>query len=134
MKIKDIIIEDSHRPDPKKMPHDHVAAIKGATSNPALSMNKSDGSSYMQYRHGIALACAGAGDTPSVDMEADGAFSGDPVFASYADLEEEMIDNAAKVVGAGTTTKLSPNKSTERGDTGKASPVPHNSGVKKRKS
>ena len=134
MKIKDIIVEDSHRPDPKKLPHDHIAAIKGAKSNPALSMNKSDGSSYMQYRHGIALACAGAGDTPSIEMPADGAFSGDPVFASYADIEEEMIDNAAKVVGAGVTNRLSPNKSEERKDTHKTSPVPHNSGVKKRKS
>ena len=134
MKINEIIVEDGHRPDPKKLPHDHIAAIKGATSNPALSMNKSDGSSYMQYRHGIALACAGAGSTPSIDMDPDGAFSGDPVFASYADIEEEMIDNAAKVVGAGTTTKLSPNKSTESDDTYKTSPVPHNAGVKKRKS
>ena len=134
MKIKDIIVEDGHRPDPKKLPHDHIAAIKGAKSNPALSMNKSDGSSYVQYRHGIALALAGAGDTPSVDMPADGAFAGDPVFASYADIETEMIDNAAKVVGAGKTHILSPNKSSERSDTHNVSPVPHNSGVKKRKS
>jgi len=137
MKIKDIIIEGSsagHRADPKKLPHDHVAAIKGAKSVPALSMNKSDGSSYMQYRHGIALACAGAGDTPSIDMPADGAFSGDPVFASYADIEEEMIDNAAKMVGAHPVKKLSDIKSREHKDTHKTSPVPHNSGVKKRKS
>ena len=134
MKINEIIVEDSHKPDPKKLPHDHVAAIKGAMSSPALSMNKSDGSSYMQYRHGIALACAGAGDTPSIDMDPDGAFSGDPLFASYADIEEEMIDNASKIVGAGKTNRLSPNKSSESEDTHKASPIPHNSGVKKRKS
>jgi hypothetical protein len=136
MKINEIILEGSsagHRPDPKKLPHDHVAAIKGAKSVPALSMNKSDGSSYMQYRHGLALACAGAGDTPSQDMDPDGAFSGDPLFASYADIEEEMIDNAAKLVGASPVTRLSSNKSQEKEDVHKHSAVPHNSGAKRNK-
>ena len=131
MKIKDIIIEDSHRPDPKKLANDQVDAIKGAKSAPGLSMNKSDGSSYMQYRHGIALACAGAGDVPSEDMDPDGAFAGDPVFASYADIEEEMIDNAAKIVGAGAVNRLSDNKSREMDDVHKHSAVPHNSGAKR---
>ena len=133
MKIKDIIIESSHVADPKKLPHDHVAAIKGAMSVPALSMNKSDGSSYMQYRHGLALACAGAGDTPDAPMEADGAFSGDPLFASYADIEEEMLDRASRLVGASPVNRLSDNKSREHDTTHKTSPVPHNAGAKRNK-
>ena len=129
MKINEIIIESSHIADPKKLPHDHVAAIKGAKSIPALSMNKSDGSSYMQYRHGLALACAGAGDTPDAPMKADGAFSGDPVFLSYTDEEDEMLDRSSKIVGASPVNRLSDNKSREHDTTHKTSPVPHNSGI-----
>ena len=92
MKINDIIVEDSHTANPKKLATDQVDAIKGAKSVPDLSMNKSNGSIYMQYRHGLALASAGAGNTPSEPMDPDGAFSGDPVYASYSDIEEEMID------------------------------------------
>ena len=132
MKINDIIVE-AHTANPKKLQADQVDAIKGAKSVPDLSMNKSDGSMYMQYRHGLALASAGAGDTPSEPMDTDGAFSGDPVFASYADIEEEMIDNAAKMVGAGEVKRLSDNRSKEKDDVHKHSAVPHNAGAKRNK-
>lgn len=129
MKISEIINEDNHRPDPKKMGDEQVAAIKGAKSVPDLSMNKSDGSAYMQYRHGLALACAGAGDTEDVAMDQDGAFSGDPLFLSFSKEEDEMIDRAAKMVGANTVTRLSDDDSRENDDVHKTSAVPHNSGA-----
>lgn len=131
MKIKDIITENG--PDLRhKLPQDQVDAIKGARTNHDLSINKSDGSAYMQYRHGLALACAGSGKTPDEPMPAEGAFSGDPVFSSYVDEENEMLDRAAKTVGAGPSKKLSDNKSKESNETHKHSPVPHNSGVRGR--
>ena len=129
MKIRDIIVEEAgHAPDPKKLSSDQVDAIKGAKSVPDLSMNKSDGSAYMQYRHGIALACAGAGDIEDEKMDPDGAFSGDPLFSSFTNEEDEMIDRAAAMVGAGKVNRLSSNDSTEMDDVHKHSAVPHNSG------
>ena len=128
--MNEIILEDVPGANPSELEPDVVAAIKGAISMPAISMNKSNGSSYMQYRFGLAMA--GAPDYPT---KAAGAFSGDPLLSTYTDAEIDIINAAAKMVGATPMKKLSSNRSEELSNTNKTSPVPQNSGKKiKRKS
>ena len=130
MKMNEIILEDVPGANLQDAPDDVSAAIKGAVSMPSISMNKSNGSSYLQYRFGLAMA--GAPDYPT---KAAGAFSGDPLLSTYTDAEIDIINAAAKMVGATPMKKLSSNRSEELSNTNKTSPVPQNSGKKiKRKS
>jgi hypothetical protein len=123
MRANEFIAEDVPGANPSDLQPDVVAAIKGAISMPAISMNKSNGSSYMQYRFGLAMA--GAPDYPT---KASGAFSGDPLLSTYTDAEIDIINAAAKMVGATPMKKLSSNRSEELSNTNKTSPVPQNSG------
>ena len=102
----------------KKLPNHQVAAIKGAISMPDISQNKQGGSPYTQWRFGIAMA--GAPDYPT---EPAGAFAGDPLLATYSDADLEIINSAAKMVGAGKVTKLTDNRSTEHEKVNKTSPI-----------
>jgi len=102
----------------KKMPKSHVSAIKGAISMPDISQTKQGGSPYTQWRFGIAMA--GAPDYPTPPA---GAFAGDPLLATYSDADLEIINAAAKSVGAGRVTKLTDNRSTEPDYVQKTSPV-----------
>jgi hypothetical protein len=130
MKMNEIILEDVPGANLQDAPDDVSAAIKGAVSMPSISMNKSNGSSYLQYRFGLAMA--GAPDYPT---KAAGAFSGDPLLSTYTDEELEIVNAAAKMVGAGPVKRLNSNRSEELSNTNKTSPVPQNSGKKiKRKS
>jgi hypothetical protein len=119
MKINEIINEatDVHA-DLKDIPPDQTSAIKGAMTMPAISQNKSNGSSYLQYRFGIALAGA-----PEFPTKAAGAFAGDPLLSSYTDEELEIVNSAAQSVGAGPVRRLSSNRSEELSNTNKVSPV-----------
>ena len=125
MKMNEIILEDVPGANLQDAPDDVSAAIKGAVSMPSISMNKSNGSSYLQYRFGLAMA--GAPDYPT---KAAGAFSGDPLLSTYTDAEIDIINAAAKMVGAGPVKKLNSNRSEELSNTNKTSPVPQNSGKK----
>ena len=116
MKIKDLLIETDIHADLSDL--QAAAAMKGAISIPSISQNKSNGSPYLQYRFGIAMA--GAPDYPT---KAAGAFAGDPLLSTYTDVELEIINAAAKMVGAGKVKKLSTNRSEELSNTGKVSPV-----------
>ena len=128
--MNEIILEDVPGANLQDAPDDVSAAIKGAVSMPSISMNKSNGSSYLQYRFGLAMA--GAPDYPT---KAAGAFSGDPLLSTYTDEELEIVNAAAKMVGAGPVKRLNSNRSEELSNTNKTSPVPQNSGKKiKRKS
>ena len=119
MKIRDIITEADSTANFRNMQDQSaVAAIKGAISIPGISMNKSNGSSYAQYRFGIAMA--GAPDFPTA---AAGAVAGDPLLTTYTDEELEMVNAAAKMVGAGPIKRLSNNRSQELSNTGVVSPV-----------
>ena len=69
----------------KKMPNHHATALKGMISMPDISMTKQGGSPYTQWRFGIAMA--GAPDFPT---PAAGAFAGDPLLATYTDVELEI--------------------------------------------
>ena len=129
MRAAEFIAEDVPGADLTDAPDDVSAAIKGAVSMPAISMNKSNGSSYLQYRFGLAMA--GAPDYPT---KAAGAFSGDPLLSTYTDAEIDIINAAAKMVGAGPVKKLSSNRSEELSNTNKISPVPQNSGKMRKRS
>ena len=104
--------------DSKKMPKSHVSAIKGAVSMPDISQNKQGGSPYTQWRFSIAMA--GAPDFPT---PAAGAFAGDPLLATYTDVDMDIINAAAKSVGAGKVNKLTDNRSTEADHVHTTSPV-----------
>jgi len=102
----------------KKLPKSQQAAIKGAVSMPDISQTKQGGSPYTQWRFGIAMA--GAPDYPT---PAAGAFAGDPLLATYSDVDMDIINAAAKSVGAGRVNKITDNRSTEADWVNKTSPV-----------
>jgi len=118
MRAKEFIIEADIGANLKATHDDVAAAIKGAIGMPGLSQNKSNGNAYAQYRFGLAMA--GAPDYPT---KAAGAFAGDPLLATYTDAELEIINAAAKMVGAGPVKKLSNNRSQELSNTNTISPV-----------
>ena len=101
----------------KKLPNSQASAIKGAVSMPDLSQNKQGGSPYTQWRFSIAMA--GAPEFPN----AAGIFAGDPLLACYTEEELEIINYAARQVGAGEVRKLTDNRSTEADWVYKESPV-----------
>ena len=101
-----------------KMPKSHRSALKGMVSMPDISQNKQGGSPYTQWRFSIAMA--GAPDYPT---EPAGAFAGDPLLATYSDVDMDIINSAAKSVGAGRVTKLTDNRSTEADYVNTTSPV-----------
>ena len=92
----------------KKLPKSHRSAIKGAISMPDISQTKQGGSPYAQWRFGIAMA--GAPDYPT---EPAGAFAGDPLLSTYTDVEMDIINSAAKMIGAGEVKQLTNNRSHE---------------------
>lgn len=102
----------------KKLPKSQVSALKGAISMPDISQTKQGGSPYTQWRFGIAMA--GAPDYPT---EPAGAFAGDPLLATYSDADLEIINSAAKMVGAGRVNKITDNRSTEADWVQKTSPI-----------
>ena len=104
--------------DASKMPKSHRSALKGMISMPDISQNKQGGSPYTQWRFSIAMA--GAPDYPT---EPAGAFAGDPLLATYSDVDMDIINSAAKSVGAGRVTKLTDNRSTEADYVNTTSPV-----------
>ena len=104
--------------NPGKLPQSVVSAVKGAISMPDISQTKQGGSPYTQWRFGIAMA--GAPDFPT---DPAGAFAGDPIIATYTDVEMDIANAAAKSVGAGRVNKLTDNRSTEADYVHKVSPV-----------
>lgn len=118
MRANEFITEGEHTADLSLAAPDHSKAIKGAMSIPGISLNKSNGSSYLAYRFGLAMA--GAPDYPT---KAAGAMSGDPLLTSYTDAELEIINAAAKMVGAGQVKRLNSNRSEELDNTNTVSPI-----------
>jgi hypothetical protein len=101
-----------------KLKKSQRSAMKGMISMPDISSNKQGGSPYTQWRFGIAMA--GAPDYPTPPA---GAFAGDPLLATYSDVEMDIINAAAKSVGAGRVNKLTDNRSTEADYVNTTSPV-----------
>lgn len=114
----ELLNETDIHANPNKIPNDQLKAFKGAISMPGISQNKSNGSSYTQYRFGIAMAGA-----PEYPTQAAGAFAGDPLLATYTDEELEIVNAAAKMVGAGPMKKLGNNRSTELDNTNTKSAI-----------
>lgn len=85
---------------------------------PDISQTKQGGSPYTQWRFGIAMA--GAPDYPTPPA---GAFAGDPLLACYSDVDMDIINSAAKSVGAGRVNKLTDNRSTEADYVNRTSPI-----------
>ena len=110
-----------------KLPKSHRSAIKGAVSMPDISQTKQGGSPYAQWRFGIAMA--GAPDYPT---EPAGAFAGDPLLATYTDVEMKIINSAAKMIGAGEVKQLTNNRSIENDNVNKDSIVKPFKGYKKK--
>ena len=102
----------------KRMPKSHRSAMKGVVSMPDISQNKQGGSPYTQWRFGIAMA--GAPDYPTSPA---GAFAGDPILSTYSDVDMDIINAAARTVGAGRVNKVTDNRSTEADWVNKTSPV-----------
>jgi hypothetical protein len=132
MRAKEFIAEakygaaEDHPASADKMPKHQVHAIKGAISMPDISQTKQGGSPYAQWRFGIAMA--GAPDYPT---EPAGAFAGDPLLATYTDVEMKIINAAAKMIGAGEVKQLTSNRSQEHPKVNKTSPVKGFVGYKK---
>ena len=99
----------------KKLHPHQLQALKNAMSVPNISMNKSNGSPYMQYRFGMAMA--------NPNMEPAGPMSGDPLITAYTDADMQKVKDAAKAVGAGAITHISDGISNEPVETNKVSPV-----------
>lgn len=115
MKINEIINEGTTtgngthaRGDMQPIGDEAKAALQNAQTFPNL--NQSTGSSYMNYRMGLALA--GAPNYPT-KMEADNWIGGDPLLTTYTDVEQEMVNAAAMQVGAGRAQKWSNQRSQE---------------------
>ena len=102
----------------RKMPKSQRSAMKGLVSMPDISQNKQGGSPYTQWRFGIAMAGA-----PDYDTDPAGAFAGDPLLATYSDADLEIVNAAARSVGAGEVKKVTDNRSTEADWVHKTSPV-----------
>ncbi len=100
------------------MPREAKAGMKNAST--IAGANMSSGSAYVGYRMGIAMAAAP--DFPA-GGEADNWIGGDPLLSAYTDEEWEMIQAAAKQVGAGSVKNWSGNRSQEVADVNKVSPV-----------
>ena len=132
MRAKEFVVEAKYGraedvpADPNKMPKSQFHAIKGAISMPDISMNKQGGSPYAQWRFGIAMA-----GSPDYPTDPAGAFAGDPLLATYSDAELEIINAAAKMIGAGEVKKLTDNRSTEHPKVNTVSPVKSFKGYKK---
>jgi hypothetical protein len=101
-----------------KLDHSTVKSMKGAVSLPDISHNKQGGSPYLQWRFGIAMAGAPEFPTPPAS-----AVAGDPLLSTYSDVEMEIVNKAAEYIGAGRVKQLTSNRSEERDDTYKVSPV-----------
>jgi len=110
-----------------KLPKTQQHAMKGMISMPDISQTKQGGSPYAQWRFGIAMA--GAPDYPT---EPAGAFAGDPLLATYTDVEMEIINSAAKMIGAGEVKQLTNNRSTEHPKVNKNSLLKGFKGFKKK--
>jgi hypothetical protein len=99
----------------EELHHVHIQALKNAMSVPNISMNKANGSPYMQYRFGLAMA--------NPNMERAGAMSGDPLITAYTEEDLQKVKDAAKALGAGAITHLSDGVSNEAEGGNKVSPV-----------
>lgn len=92
------------------------SSLKGAVTTP--DANNNGGDAYKHYRMGLAMAGA-----PEFPTKATNDIAGDPLISTYTDEELEMVNFAAKQTNAGQIKRITKNRSEERPDTDKVSPV-----------
>lgn len=92
------------------------SSLKGAVTTP--NANNNAGDAYKHYRMGLAMAGA-----PEYPTKATNDIAGDPLISTYTDEELEMVNFAAKQTNAGPVKRITTNRSEERPDTDKFSPV-----------
>lgn len=126
MRAHEFIFESDKAANGKRLSSTQQDSIKGAISLPDASMNKANGSPYMAWRFGIAMA--GSPDFPTPD---NGAMAGDPILTTYTDVDLEIINKAAEAVGVGKINKITRNTSSELKTTQTASPINPFKGYKK---
>jgi tagatose-1,6-bisphosphate aldolase non-catalytic subunit AgaZ/GatZ len=119
MKINEIITEDISA-NATDLQQDQIASFAGMSSMPDISMNKSNGNFYQQYRWMIATGLVGGKD--DLQMPAAGAMAGDPVVVAYTDADFEKIKLAAEMTDAGRIVPLGSRKSMEADFVNKQSP------------
>ena len=112
MKINEIITESETLPVDK----DKKGAMKNLTTFP--DQNMSTGSSYLNWRFGLALAGA-----PEFPTKADNWIGGDPLLAPYTKEEMDIINYASQQVGDGSKQVWSNSRSQEMDNVQKVSPV-----------
>lgn len=121
MRAFEFITEDS-----EKVVNNQVKSMRGVVSLPGINLNSPDGSPYLSWRFGVAMAGAPDQHTPPFGMD-----KGGPLLAAYTDEDMEIITAAAKMVGAGKIDKLTSDRSTEEPNTQKISPINPFAGYKK---
>jgi hypothetical protein len=118
MRIRDIF-EDSKT----QWPSDSQAALPNAQVWPKLD----NSSPYNSYRFGVAMA-----GSPNFDMEKSGPTAQSMVTIGYTDADLEITRNAGKIIGV-SSKNLTTSGSSEIEDVQTVSPVPQNSGAKRKK-
>lgn len=117
MKITEIIIEAKGG----KLSNEQSSVMNSVSTFP--NQNMYHGSGYLHSRMLLALAGAGAGDTPDENMGEMPWEAGDPVFAPYHPAEDEMLERAAKHIGDTSQKSYTSKRSTEPDSIQKHSPV-----------
>jgi hypothetical protein len=113
MRASEFITETS---EIKNLEKSHIGAIKNMNSFPA--QNQNSGSLYLNWRMGVALAGA-----PHYPMPMTNQIAGNPIFHGYTEIEQEMIEYAAKQVGDNSRVRLTDNDSNEAEGTNTDSPI-----------
>lgn len=118
MKITEIITEAQRK---GVIDAEQESVMSNTSTFPAQNMNH--GSARLHRNFAMALAGAGAGDTPSINMGDENWAAGDSVTTPYHPVEDEMVNNAARHVGDTSKKTWGDRRSQEPDTVHKTSPV-----------
>jgi hypothetical protein len=122
MRASEFVSEAKDYAGAKGLSHQAVTTIPNAFLYPELD----NSSGYKAYRFGVALA-----GMPDIDMPKEGPTGLKMVTISYTPAEEEILQKTAKYFGT-PRVRLTPEGSDEPSYVYQVSPVPHNSGKRKK--
>jgi hypothetical protein len=109
---------------------EHKAVMSNLYTFPDQNMNTGNGHYHSRFL--IALAGAGAGNTPDENMPKYPWDAGDVVYTPYAPEEEEMLDRTAKHMGDNSKTNWGNPRSEEPDSIHKVSPITGFKGYKRK--
>ena len=115
MKITEIIKED------QELHPEHKSVMSNLSTFPDQNMYHGKGADY-HARFLIALAGAGAGDTPDAHMGEKSWDGTDPTYSPFHPMELEMLDRAAKHIGDTSERHWGEKESKEPDNINKTSP------------